>query len=234
MSTFRTSGTKLLFTSESVTEGHPDKVCDQISDAVLDAILAQDPRAAWPAKRPRRPDLIVVFGEITTTAYVDFESIARETLRDIGYTIRPSGSTPRPATSMVAINEQSPDIEAGVDQRARESRWQRSRSVRPDRRRRPGHDDRLRLQRDAGADADADRAGAPTRPQPDRGAQVRRDAVAAAGRQEPGDGRVPATASRRRVDTVVVSTQHVDTMSQRARSAGGDRSRSSTRSCRPT
>ena len=77
---------QLLFTSESVTEGHPDKVCDQISDAILDAILAQDPEARVACESFATTGLVTVMGEITTTAYVDMPTIVRDTVRDIGYT----------------------------------------------------------------------------------------------------------------------------------------------------
>ena len=77
---------EMLFTSESVTEGHPDKICDQISDAVLDAILAKDPMARVACETFATTGLITVMGEITTNAYVDIEKIARETVTEIGYT----------------------------------------------------------------------------------------------------------------------------------------------------
>jgi S-adenosylmethionine synthetase len=80
-----------------VTEGHPDKIADQISDAVLDAVLKDDVGAASPARRSSRPGLVVVAGEITTETYVDVRSIVRDTIKDIGYTARSTGSTPRRA-----------------------------------------------------------------------------------------------------------------------------------------
>jgi len=86
MSTTFMSSPKLYFTSESVTEGHPDKICDQISDAVLDAILVQDPDARVACEAATTTGLIAIIGEITTSATVDYTEIARETLRQIGYT----------------------------------------------------------------------------------------------------------------------------------------------------
>ena len=104
-----------LFTSESVTEGHPDKVCDQISDAVLDAVLAQDPLARVACETVASKDLVLVTGEITTTAKVDFESIIRQTIREIGYTTKEMGLDADHCRVMVELNAQSPDIAQGVD-----------------------------------------------------------------------------------------------------------------------
>ena len=113
MSTFSTAA-RSVFTSESVTEGHPDKVCDQISDAVLDAILAQDPMGRVACETAATKDLIVMIGEITTTASIDFESIARNTLQDIGYVDPTFGIDSSSCDVMVAIKEQSPEISQGV------------------------------------------------------------------------------------------------------------------------
>ncbi len=104
-----------LFTSESVTEGHPDKVCDQISDAVLDAVLAQDPMARVACETVASKDLVLVTGEITTTATVDFEAIVRQTIREIGYTAKEIGLDADNCRVMVELNAQSPDIAQGVD-----------------------------------------------------------------------------------------------------------------------
>jgi len=104
-----------LFTSESVSEGHPDKVCDQISDAVLDAILAQDPRGRVACETLVKNNLIVLAGEITTKANIDFDKIAREVVRYIGYTDE-MGFGPDSCTVLTAIGRQSPDIAAGVDE----------------------------------------------------------------------------------------------------------------------
>jgi S-adenosylmethionine synthetase len=114
MSTFLTSN-KLLFTSESVTEGHPDKVCDQISDAVLDAIMAQDPMARVACETAATTNTIALIGEITTTADIDFEGIARQTLRDIGYIDPAFGIDADTCDVIIRIGKQSPDIKEGVD-----------------------------------------------------------------------------------------------------------------------
>ena len=104
-----------LFTSESVTQGHPDKVCDQISDAVLDAVLAQDSMARVACETVASKDLVLVTGEITTTATVDFEAIVRQTIREIGYTAKEIGLDADNCRVMVELNAQSPDIAQGVD-----------------------------------------------------------------------------------------------------------------------
>ncbi|MCU7202218.1 methionine adenosyltransferase [Turicibacter sanguinis] len=105
-----------LFTSESVTEGHPDKVCDQISDAILDAIVAQDPMARVACETVASKDLVLVTGEITTTASVDFESVVRETIREIGYIAKEIGLDANNCRVMVELNAQSPDIAQGVNE----------------------------------------------------------------------------------------------------------------------
>ncbi|MFL2667515.1 MAG: methionine adenosyltransferase [Burkholderiales bacterium] len=104
-----------LFTSESVSEGHPDKVADQISDAVLDAILAQDPVARVAAETLVNTGLVVMAGEITTTANVDFQQVARDTLQRIGYNNTDFGIDYRGCSVLVAYDKQSPDIKQGVD-----------------------------------------------------------------------------------------------------------------------
>src|SRR4051812_2941321 len=114
MSTFLTSS-KLLFTSESVTEGHPDKVCDQISDAVLDEIMAQDPMARVACETAATTNTIAMIGEITTSAHLDFDGIARKTLREIGYTNPAFGIDADTCDVIVRIGKQSPDIKEGVD-----------------------------------------------------------------------------------------------------------------------
>ena len=106
---------KVLFTSESVTEGHPDKVCDKISDAVLDAILAKDPAARVACETFCTTGIVNVMGEITTTADVDYEAIARNTIREIGYTKEEYGFDNVTCKFVSAIHEQSPDIALGVD-----------------------------------------------------------------------------------------------------------------------
>ena len=107
--------TRWTFTSESVTEGHPDKMADQISDSILDAILAQDPMARVACETLVTTGLAVVAGEITTTAYVEIPSIARETIKGIGYDRATSASTATPAACVTSIDPQSPDIAQGVD-----------------------------------------------------------------------------------------------------------------------
>lgn len=111
--TFMTSP-KYLFTSESVSEGHPDKICDQISDAVLDAILEKDPMARVACEAAISSDLVVVIGEITTTADIDYERIVRQTIADIGYTAE-YGFDAETCEVRLSITEQSPDIKQGVD-----------------------------------------------------------------------------------------------------------------------
>ncbi|MFQ5613567.1 MAG: methionine adenosyltransferase [Anaerolineae bacterium] len=107
---------KLFFTSESVTEGHPDKICDQISDAVLDAIFADDPYARVACETATTTGLIAVMGEITTDTYVDIAQIARNTIEEIGYTRAKYGFDYETCGVVVSIKEQSADIARGVDQ----------------------------------------------------------------------------------------------------------------------
>ena len=106
---------KRLFTSESVTEGHPDKICDQISDAVLDAILAKDPQARVACETTVTTGLIHVMGEITTSCYVDIPRVARDVVRDIGYDRAKFGFDCDTCAVITSIDEQSPDIALGVD-----------------------------------------------------------------------------------------------------------------------
>ncbi|WP_086314242.1 S-adenosylmethionine synthase [Enterococcus sp. 7F3_DIV0205] len=106
---------RYLFTSESVSEGHPDKVADQVSDAILDAILEQDPLARVACETSVTTGLVLVFGEISTTAYVDIQKVVRQTLKDIGYTRAKYGFDGDTVAVLVAIDEQSPDIAQGVD-----------------------------------------------------------------------------------------------------------------------
>ena len=106
---------KILFTSESVTEGHPDKICDQISDAILDALLAQDPRSRVACETAITTGLVLVMGEVTTTAQVDLQNIIRNTIREIGYDASEKGFDANTCGVMVALDKQSTDIAMGVD-----------------------------------------------------------------------------------------------------------------------
>src|SRR3989338_8557100 len=107
---------KYLFTSESVTEGHPDKICDQISDAVLDAIIANDPKAHVAIECLTKTGFVVVAGEGTTNTYVDIQHIARKTILDIGYDKPDYGFEGSTCGVLVAISGQSPDIAQGVNE----------------------------------------------------------------------------------------------------------------------
>src|SRR4051812_13944154 len=104
-----------LFTSESVTEGHPDKLCDQVSDAILDSIIVHDPDARVACETATTTGLVVVLGEITTDTYVDFQQVVRDTVRDIGYTRADYGFDHQTCGTLISIKEQSPDIAQGVD-----------------------------------------------------------------------------------------------------------------------
>jgi len=106
---------KRLFTSESVTEGHPDKICDQISDAVLDALLEQDPMSRVACETAITTGLVLVMGEITTEGYVDIQKIVRDTIREIGYNKSEFGFDANTCGVIVALDEQSKDIALGVD-----------------------------------------------------------------------------------------------------------------------
>jgi S-adenosylmethionine synthetase len=108
------SGT-YVFTSESVTEGHPDKMCDQISDAILDAIIRDDPYARVACETATTTGLVLVLGEISTSTYIDFQSIVRDTVRDIGYTKAEYGFDYLTCGTLVSVKEQSSDIAQGVD-----------------------------------------------------------------------------------------------------------------------
>ena len=106
---------KRLFTSESVTEGHPDKVCDAISDAILDACMEQDPMSRVACETAACTGFVLVTGEITTKAYVDMQKVVRETVREIGYDKSDYGFDANTCAVLVAIDEQSSDIAMGVD-----------------------------------------------------------------------------------------------------------------------
>ena len=105
-----------LFTSESVSEGHPDKVADQISDAILDAIFEQDPKARVACETLVNTGMVVLSGEITTEAWVDMQTIVRDTVRNIGYTSSEMGFDADSCAVITSIDKQSPDIAMGVDE----------------------------------------------------------------------------------------------------------------------
>ncbi len=115
MGTTFTNAPQLFLTSESVTEGHPDKICDQISDAILDTLLAQDPRSRVACEAATTTGLVVVMGEITTEGIVDVQNTVREVITDIGYTHSDYGFDANTCGVLVAIHAQSPDIALGVD-----------------------------------------------------------------------------------------------------------------------
>ena len=161
------SGTvRRLFTSESVTEGHPDKIADQISDAILDSLLKDDPKSRVAVETMLTTGQVHIAGEVTTTAYADIPRLVRETILSIGYDSSKKGFDGASCGVSVSIGSQSPDIAQGVDT-AYESRVEgmrpreEGRRTGPPGRRRPGPDVRLRLHRHPRADAAADRAGAP-------------------------------------------------------------------------
>ena len=106
---------RILFTSESVTEGHPDKICDQISDAVLDGIFENDPNARVACETAVTTGLVMVMGEITTNCYVDIPKIVRNTIKEIGYDSAEYGFDYKTCAVMKSIDEQSPDIAIGVE-----------------------------------------------------------------------------------------------------------------------
>ena len=107
-----------LFTSESVSKGHPDKVCDQISDAILDACLAQDPNSRVACETLVNTGLVVISGEITTKAVIDYQQIARKTIKGIGYVNPELAFDYKGCSVLVAMDKQSPDIAQGVDAKA--------------------------------------------------------------------------------------------------------------------
>ena len=233
MTTDQLSDNEYLFTSESVTEGHPDKIADQISDGVLDAVMAEDPTGRVACETLVNTGLVVVSGEITTDTYVDVPKIARETINRIGYNDALFGFDCNTCAVITAIDEQSPDIAQGVD-KAFEARTD------------PADDDELDV---AGAGDQgmmfgyatrettelmphADRAGAQARPAPGRGAPRRCDR-----RYLRPDGKTQVTVRYENgvpieIVKVLISTQHKDGIdSAVARSARTCGSTWCTRSC---
>ena len=159
-----------LFTSESVTEGHPDKICDAISDSILDALLTQDPRARVAVETLVTTGQVHVAGEVTTTAYADIPKIVRDTVLEIGYDSSAKGFDGNSCGVNVAIGAQSPRDRAGCRSLARGSRRRNQRRRdRPSGCGRPRPDVRLRHHRHAGTDAAAHRAGSSSLSPVDRG-----------------------------------------------------------------
>ncbi len=134
-----------LFTSESVTEGHPDKICDQISDAILDAMLAQDPNSKVAVETLTTTGLVHVAGEVTTNGYVEIPEIVRSTILDIGYDSSANGFDGARCGVSVSIGQQSQEIHDGVFNSLEARRRRRQGPPRHAGRRRPGPDVRLRL-----------------------------------------------------------------------------------------
>ena len=181
-----------LFTSESVTEGHPDKIADQISDGVLDAVMRDDPKGRVACETLVNTGLVVVSGEISTDTYVDIQGIARGTIREIGYTDAAFGFDCETCAVLNAIDKQSPDIAQGVDS----AYEQRAGNGAGDELDVAGAGDQGMMfgyatQRDAGADAAADRARPPAGSPPGRGAQGPDAGLPAPGRQDPGQRPLP-------------------------------------------
>ena len=184
------------FTSESVTEGHPDKLCDQVSDAVLDACLEQDPRSRVACETATKTGFVMVLGEITTNAFVNFDELVRKVVKDIGYDSSEKGFDGNTCAVMSAISSQIQDIALGVDESYEVKDGEvTDKETQRDRRRRPGDDVRLRLQRNPHPDAHAHLPGAQAHPPPGRSAQRRHPALAAPRRQKPGDRRIRTTAN---------------------------------------
>ncbi len=166
-----------LFTSESVSEGHPDKVADQISDVVLDAILREDDRGRVACETLVKTGVVIVAGEITTSAWVDVEALVRKTVLDIGYDSSDMGFDGASCGVLNIIGKQSPDIAQGVDRKDE---------------RKQGAGDQGLMFGYATNETDvlmpaADHARAPAGEAPGAGAQDRQARLAAPGRQEPGD-----------------------------------------------
>ena len=179
-----------LFTSESVTEGHPDKMADQISDAILDAMIKDDTESRVAVETLITTGQVHVAGEVTTAPTSTSPASIREKILEIGYDSSAKGFDGASCGVSVSIGSQSPDIALGRRRRLRVPRGRGHRGLRPPGRGRPGPDVRLRLPRDAGADAAADPDRPPAGPAAVQGPPQRHRAVPAAGRQDPGDDRV--------------------------------------------
>ena len=196
MTTFMQSP-QLFLTSESVTEGHPDKLCDQISDAVLDALLSADPESRVACETAVTTGLVVVMGEISTTAWVDVQKLVRDTITDVGYTRAKYGFDADTCGVIVSIKEQSKDIAQGVDEALEHKTGEMTDA---DVEALGAGDQGMMIgfacNETAGADAADDLAGPQAGPPPVPGAPQQGAALAAPRRQGPGDGRVSAMAAR--------------------------------------
>jgi S-adenosylmethionine synthetase len=137
---------RYLFTSESVTEGHPDKICDQISDTILDALLTQDPKSRVAAEVVVNTGLVLITGEITSQARVNYVNLTRKKIAEIGYTHAENGFSADSCSVLVALDEQSADIAQGVDAAAETREEKKRRRIRCDRCRRSRFDVWLCLQ----------------------------------------------------------------------------------------
>jgi len=177
-----------LFTSESVTEGHPDKIADQISDAILDEVYRDDPFGRVAVETLVTTGLVIVAGEMTTSTYVDIPTVVRKTIEEIGYTRAKYGFDYETCGIVVSIDPQSPDIAQGVNHALEERTGMAEDDARLPGGGRPGHDVRVRLQRDQGADAPAHSPGAQAGPQAGGGEEGGDPALSASRRQVAGHG----------------------------------------------
>ena len=190
-------GERRFFTSESVTEGHPDKVCDAISDAVLDACLEQDPNSRVACETAVTTGLVLIMGEITTQANIDFQKIARDAIREIGYVDGAMGFNANTCAVMVAMDKQSPDIAMGVD-KALEARGVANEDDAPIEALENNMTDeeieaigvRLRNQPDTGTYALSDRPGTEAVTSAGNGQKERHASVPSSGRKDTGFCRV--------------------------------------------